>query len=117
MTALYFQFGRYLLISSSRPGNSAGQFAGYMEQRSATGTGALTGPTNCNAQINYWPVESANLSECHLPLIDMTREASIDGAKTARNLYDCGGWIAHHNLICGGQHGRWEVQGHGQYFR
>jgi alpha-L-fucosidase 2 len=53
---------------------------------------------NCNAEINYWPVEEANLSECHLPFMEMTRESAVDGAKTAQNLYHCRGWIVHHNI-------------------
>ena len=52
---------------------------------------------NCNAQINYWPADVANLSECHLPLFDMIEELKVDGQRTARNMYGCGGWLAHHN--------------------
>lgn len=52
---------------------------------------------NYNAEINYRGVEIANLSECHLPLIELTKQLSVDGAKTARNMYGAGGWIAHHN--------------------
>ena len=52
---------------------------------------------NCNAQINYWPAEVANLSECHLPLFEMIEELKVDGQRTARNMYGCGGWLAHHN--------------------
>jgi alpha-L-fucosidase 2 len=52
---------------------------------------------NCNAEINYWPVEVANLSECHLPLIRLTKELAVDGKRTARLLYGTDGWMAHHN--------------------
>jgi alpha-L-fucosidase 2 len=97
LTALYFQFGRYLLISSSRPGTQPANLQGIWNKDLQPAWSA-NWTTNCNAQINYWAVESTNLSECHLPLIDMTREASIDGAKTAKNLYGCRGWIVHHNL-------------------
>ncbi|MGI6572305.1 MAG: glycosyl hydrolase family 95 catalytic domain-containing protein [Fermentimonas sp.] len=96
LTALYFHFGRYLLISSSRPGGQAANLQGIW-------TNTLHPPwssnwtLNHNAQINYWPAEVCNLSECHLPLIELTKELSIDGAKTAKNLYGCPGWIAHHN--------------------
>ena len=97
LTALYFQFGRYLLISSSRPGTQPANLQGIWN-RDMQPAWSANWTINCNAQINYWPVEIANLSECHLPLIDMTREASADGAKTAKNLYGARGWVAHHNL-------------------
>jgi len=97
LTALYFQFGRYLLISSSRPGSQPANLQGIWNNDLQPAWSA-NWTLNCNAQINYWPVESANLSECHLPLIEMIREASVDGAKTARNLYGARGWMAHHNL-------------------
>ena len=98
LTSLYYQFGRYLLISSSRPGKFAqpANLQGIWS-RSLQPAWSANWTLNCNAQINYWSVESANLSECHLPLIEMTRELSVDGALTARNLYGAGGWVAHHN--------------------
>ena len=52
---------------------------------------------NCNAEINCWPAETANLAECHEPLINLTEELTINGARTARILYGCRGWVAHHN--------------------
>ena len=117
LTALYFQFGRYLLISSSRPGTQPANLQGIWNKDLQPAWSA-NWTTNCNAQINYWPVESTNLSECHLPLIDMTREASVDGAKTAKNLYGARGWIVpsqfgylENYLACRG------VPEHGQYFR
>ncbi len=97
LTALYFQFGRYLLISSSRQGTQPANLQGIWN-KDMQPAWSSNYTLNCNAQINYWPVESANLSECHLPLIDMIREASVDGAKTAKNLYGARGWMAHHNL-------------------
>jgi alpha-L-fucosidase 2 len=97
LTALYFQFGRYLLISSSRPGSQPANLQGIWNNDMQPAWSS-NWTINCNAQINYWPVESGNLAECHLPLIDMIREASVDGAKTANNLYGAGGWMAHHNL-------------------
>ncbi|MCE5347201.1 MAG: glycoside hydrolase family 95 protein [Bacteroidales bacterium] len=96
LTALYFHFGRYLLISSSRPGTQPANLQGIWSN-SLTPSWSSNWTLNCNAQINYWPAEICNLSECHLPLIEMTKELSIDGAKTAKNLYGCRGWIAHHN--------------------
>ena len=97
LTALYFQFGRYLLISSSRPGTQPANLQGIWNC-DLQPPWSSNWTINCNAQINYWPVESTNLSECHLPLFDMIREASDDGAKTAKNLYGASGWMAHHNL-------------------
>jgi len=98
LTSLYFQFGRYLLISSSRPGKFAqpANLQGIWSRLLQPGWSA-NWTLNCNAEINYWGVEIANLSECHLPLIELTKELSVDGAKTAKNMYGAGGWIAHHN--------------------
>ncbi|MEA1878451.1 MAG: glycoside hydrolase family 95 protein, partial [Bacteroidota bacterium] len=98
LTALYFQFGRYLLISSSRPGKFAqpSNLQGIWSRLLQPGWSA-NWTLNCNAQINYWSVETANLSELHLPLIELTKELTVDGAKTAKNMYGTGGWIAHHN--------------------
>jgi alpha-L-fucosidase 2 len=97
LTALYFQFGRYLLISASRgdsphPSNLQGIW-----NKDVFPAWSSNWTLNCNAEINYWPAEITNLSECHLPLIKMTRELSIDGAKTARDLYGARGWVSHHN--------------------
>ena len=96
LAVLYYQFGRYLLIASSRPGTQPANLQGIWNHEihppwSANWT------LNCNAQINYWPVESANLPECHLPLVDLTEELSVDGAHIAKNLYGVRGWTAHHN--------------------
>lgn len=97
LTALYYQFGRYLLISSSRPGSQPANLQGIWNDKLQPAWSA-NWTLNCNAEINYWPIEEGNLSECHLPFIQMTQEASVDGARTAKNLYNCRGWIAHHNL-------------------
>lgn len=97
LTALYFQFGRYLLISASRPGSQPANLQGIWNQDMQPAWSA-NWTINCNAEINYWPAEVTNLSECHAPMFDMVREASVDGAKTAKNLYNSRGWVAHHNL-------------------
>lgn len=97
LTALYFQFGRYLLISSSRPGSQPANLQGIWNKDMQPAWSA-NWTINCNAEINYWPVEVGNLSECHAPMFDMIREASVDGAKTAKNMYNARGWMAHHNL-------------------
>jgi len=115
LTALYFQFGRYLLISSSRadsphPANLQGIW--NIDERPAWSSNWTL---DCNAQINYWPVELANLSECHQPLFKMIKELAIDGAKTAKNMWGAKGWVAHVNadawrttLPVGGS-GRWAI--------
>lgn len=97
LTALYFQFGRYLLISASRPGSQPANLQGIWNQNMQPAWSA-NWTINCNAEINYWPAEITNLSECHFPMFDMIRETSVDGARTAKNLYNSRGWIAHHNL-------------------
>ena len=96
LAALYYQFGRYLLISSSRPGNQPANLQGLWNN-SLYPPWAANWTLNCNAEINYWPVETANLAECHLPLISLTRELSEDGTNVARQLYGARGWMAHHN--------------------
>ncbi|MEA5402727.1 glycoside hydrolase family 95 protein [Arcicella sp. DC2W] len=97
LTALYFQFGRYLLISSSRKGSQPANLQGIWSNLLQPAWSA-NWTINCNAQINYWPVELANLSECHLPLLNLIRETTVDGQKTAKNLYNSRGWMAHHNI-------------------
>lgn len=97
LAGLYFQFGRYLLISSSRPGSQPANLQGIWNDALQPGWSS-NWTINCNTQINYWPVEVTNLSELHQPLFDLIRESSVDGAKTARNLYSSRGWMAHHNI-------------------
>ncbi|MCX6226860.1 MAG: glycoside hydrolase family 95 protein, partial [Bacteroidia bacterium] len=96
LTALYYQFGRYLIISCSRPGSQPANLQGIWSDNLQPAWSA-NWTLNCNAEINYWPVEQGNLSECHLPLIEMTKELSVDGARTAKIMYNAGGWVAHHN--------------------
>jgi len=94
--ALYLQFGRYLLISSSRPGTQPANLQGIWNKDLRPGWSA-NWTLNCNVQINYWPVEVCNLAECHLPLADLVAELKVDGARTAKNMYGARGWMAHHN--------------------
>ncbi|HPS00561.1 MAG TPA: glycoside hydrolase N-terminal domain-containing protein [Candidatus Sumerlaeota bacterium] len=96
LAALYYQFGRYLLIAASRPGTQPSNLQGIWNHQMQPPWSA-NWTLNCNAQINYWPVETANLAECHLPLIDLTTQLSVDGHNIARNLYGVDGWVAHHN--------------------
>lgn len=97
LEALMFQFGRYLLIASSRPGTQPAHLQGIWNPH-------LQPPwnsdytTNINTEMNYWPAETTHLSECHEPLIRMIRELSINGARTARIHYGARGWTAHHNV-------------------
>ena len=97
LLALYFNFGRYLLIASSRPGTQPANLQGIWN-------GDLRPPWSCNwtaninVQMNYWPVETCNLSECHLPLINMVQELSVNGKKTAMVNYGAPGWVSHHNV-------------------
>ena len=96
LPALYYQFGRYLLIAGSRPGTQPLNLQGIWS-KDAIPPWAANWTLNCNAEINYWPVETANLAECHEPLIDLTTQLSEDGAHVAKDLYGARGWVAHHN--------------------
>ena len=96
MVALMFNYGRYLLISSSQPGGQPANLQGiWNDKRDAPWDSKYT--ININAQMNYWPAEVCNLSETAEPLFAMIRDLSQTGAKTARTMYGCRGWMAHHN--------------------
>ena len=93
--ALYFQFGRYLLLSSSRPGSMPANLQGiWNEQMNAPWNSDYH--TNINIQMNYWPAEVCNLSECHMPLFDFLQNLTEPGGRTARGMYGAGGWVVHH---------------------
>ena len=95
--SLYFQFGRYLMISGSRPGGQPLNLQGiWNELMVPPWNGAYT--ININAQMNYWPAELTNLSECHEPFFTAIKELAVNGEKTATNMYDAKGWVAHHNM-------------------
>ena len=96
LAALYFQFGRYLLMASSRPGSQPANLQGIWSHE-VRPPWSCNWTLNCNVEINYWAAEVANLAECHLPLLDLIERLKVDGAKTAANMYGCGGWVAHHN--------------------
>jgi alpha-L-fucosidase 2 len=89
--ALAFQFGRYLLISSSRPGDLPANLQGLWSNH-FTGPWLVDYHTNINVQMNYWPAEVTNLSECHVPLLDFTRFLVPFGRETARVHYGASGW-------------------------
>lgn len=94
LAALYYQFGRYLLISTSRPGSQPANLQGGWNVSINPAWGS-NWTINCNTEINYWPVEVANLAECHEPLLQLTRELSETGAEVARDHYGARGWVAH----------------------
>ncbi|MGC9396044.1 MAG: glycosyl hydrolase family 95 catalytic domain-containing protein [Anaerolineae bacterium] len=96
LVSLLFQYGRYLLIASSRPGTRAANLQGIWNDM-VRPPWSSNWTLNINTQMNYWPAEVANLVECHLPLFDLIRALSINGAKTARTNYGCRGWCSHHN--------------------
>lgn len=96
MVALYYQFGRYLLISSSQPGGQAANLQGIWNNRlSPPWDSKYT--ININAEMNYWPAEKTNLSELHEPFLQMVKDLSITGQQTAKDMYGARGWMAHHN--------------------
>ena len=96
MVALLFNYGRYLLISSSQKGGQAANLQGvWNDKRNAPWDSKYT--ININAEMNYWPAEVCNISETAEPLFTMTRDLSETGKETARVMYGCRGWVAHHN--------------------
>ena len=96
LAALMFQYGRYLLISSSQPGGQPANLQGiWNESMNAPWDSKYT--ININTEMNYWPAEVTNLSETHEPLFSMVGDLSQTGATTARTLYGARGWVAHHN--------------------
>ena len=96
LAALYFQFGRYLLISSSRPGGLPANLQGLWN-RSLAPSWDSKYTININTEMNYWPAEECNLSEMHEPLFDLVDSARADGRVVARDLYRAGGFVLHHN--------------------
>lgn len=96
MVSLLFNYGRYLLISSSQEGGQPANLQGiWNSSLNAPWDSKYT--ININAQMNYWPAEVCNLSETTGPLFSMIKDLSVTGTKTARQMYGCRGWMAHHN--------------------
>ena len=96
MVSLMMQYGRYLLISSSQPGGQPANLQGvWNDKMKAPWDSKYT--ININAEMNYWPALVGNLAETQEPLFSMVRDLSVTGAKTAREMYGCRGWVAHHN--------------------
>jgi len=115
---VYFQYGRYLLIASSRPGSQPANLQGIWNDN-------LNPPwdskwtVNINTEMNYWPAEVTNLPECHEPLFDMLKDVAESGRRTAKVHYNCRGWVLHHNTdlwrgtapINNSNHGIWPTGG------
>ena len=118
LAELYFQFGRYLLIASSRPGSQPANLQGIWNE-------SLNPPwdskwtININTEMNYWPAELTGLSECHEPLFAALEDLSQTGARVAQAHYDARGWVVHHNFdlwrgaapINNSNHGIWPTGG------
>lgn len=97
LVSLMFNYGRYLLISGSWPGSLPNNLQGIWNQKlRAPWSSNYT--VNINTQMNYWPVEVCNLSECHEPLLDLIQKVSQTGKETAAKLYGLDGWVSHHNI-------------------
>jgi alpha-L-fucosidase 2 len=99
LLALYFQFGRYLLISSSRPGSQSqpANLQGIWNYQ-VQPPWSCNWTSNINIEMNYWPAETCNLSDCAGPLFDFIDDLSKTGARTARETYGLPGWVSHHNI-------------------
>jgi len=96
LVTLYYQYGRYLLISASQPGGQPANLQGIWNHRMKPPWDSKY-TININAQMNYWPAEKTNLSELHEPFLRMVKEMSETGQETARVMYGARGWMAHHN--------------------
>jgi alpha-L-fucosidase 2 len=116
--SLYFQFGRYLLISASRPGGQPANLQGiWADQLAPAWDSKYT--VNINTEMNYWPSEITNMTEMNEPLVQMIRELSETGRKTAQDMYGARGWVLHHNTdiwringpIDGATWGMWPMGG------
>ena len=118
LAALFFQFGRYLLIASSRPGGQPANLQGlWNESQDPPWDSKYT--ININTEMNYWPAELTNLSECHEPLFAALKDLSQSGARVADAHYGARGWVVHHNFdlwrgaapINNSNHGIWPTGG------
>ena len=96
LISLYFQYGRYLLISSSQPGRQPANLQGIWNEK-LNPAWKCRYTTNINAEMNYWPAEETNLPEMHEPFLQMIKELYENGQEAAREMYGCRGWVLHHN--------------------
>lgn len=118
LVSLYYQFGRYLMISGSRPGTQPLNLQGIWNDDLIPAWGSKY-TININTEMNYWPAEVTNLSECHEPLFDLIESLVEPGKKTARIHYNCDGFVAHHNTdlwrattpVDGARWGLWPMGG------
>ena len=118
LAGLYFQYARYLLIASSRPGSQPANLQGIWNESMSPPWGSKY-TLNINTEMNYWPALSANLEETMEPLTALVKDLSVTGARTARQMYGAGGWVVHHNTdlwratapIDGPQWGLWPTGG------
>jgi alpha-L-fucosidase 2 len=118
LAALYFQYGRYLLMASSRPGSLPANLQGLWNQSLSPPWGSKY-TININTEMNYWPAEVTNLSELHEPLFDLVDIAREDGRRVAREMYGARGFVLHHNTdlwghavpIDGARWGIWPMGG------
>ena len=117
-SALLFQYGRYLLISSSRPGTQPANLQGiWNDQPTPSWDSKYT--INANLPMNYWPAGPTNLAECHEPVFRMIDDLTVTGARTAKAQYGAGGWVTHHNtdgwrgasVVDGALWGMWQTGG------
>jgi alpha-L-fucosidase 2 len=108
LETLLFDYGRYLLIASSRPGSQPANLQGVWNEE-VQPSWSCDYTTNINVQMNYWAAESTGLPECHLPMADLIEALAQSGARTARELYGCRGWVVHHNTDL--WKATWPVQG------
>lgn len=118
LAALYFQYGRYLLIACSRPGSQPANLQGVWNDKTfAPWGGKYT--ININTEMNYWPAEPTGLPELVEPLIALVQDIAVTGARTAKVMYGAGGWVCHHNTdlwratapIDGAKYGVWPTGG------
>lgn len=118
LVALYFQFGRYLLIASSQPGTQPANLQGiWNDKLSPPWDSKYT--VNINTEMNYWPAEITNLSEMHEPLFKMLEDLAVTGKESAQQMYRARGWNMHHNtdlwritgVVDGGFYGMWPMGG------
>jgi alpha-L-fucosidase 2 len=97
LEALLFHYGRYLMISGSRPGGQPLNLQGmWNDHVIPPWNSAYT--ININGEMNYWPAEPVNLTECHLPFLQMVKETAASGRRTAADIYHRPGWVSHHNV-------------------
>jgi len=118
LTATYVQYARYLMLSSGREGSNPPNLQGIWNNKIYPAWGSKY-TTNINCEMNFWPVEPLNISECHNTLFKLIKEVAIEGAKTAKTHYNANGWVLHHNTdqwrgtapINNSNHGIWVTGG------